>query len=306
MANENGPLVIGVGEILWDMLPAGRQLGGAPANFAFHAQQLGARGAVVSRVGDDSLGQEILEKLDAAGVDRRGVGVDPQHPTGVVDVTLDKTGVPTYAIRTGAAWDFIEASDINLALAKSADAICFGTLGQRNAESRRAIGAILAAAKTGEGGCLKVFDINLRQQYYSAELLDAMLKQTDVLKFNEDELPMLARLLGMRSAGDHSVGAIVGRYPVKYVALTRGSAGAYIYGVDSRHSYPGVACKGGVADTVGAGDAFTAALVMGLLAGRPIEWINEFANRLAAYVCSQHGAMPALSAELRAAWNAGA
>jgi fructokinase len=295
MANTSGPLVIGVGEILWDMLPAGRQLGGAPANFAFHAQQLGARGAVVSRVGDDALGHEILEKLDAAGVDRRGVGIDPAHPTGVVDVTLDSKGVPTYVIRTGVAWDFIESSPINLELARSADAICFGTLGQRNAQSRSAIGAMLAAAKPG---CLRVFDINLRQQYYDAELLDTMLRQSDVLKLNEDELPMLAMRLGIRSIGDHTVAALVDRYPLKQVALTFGAGGAYIYGTDSRCTHPGVKCD--VADTVGAGDAFTAALVMGLLAGRPVSWINNFANQLAAYVCSQHGAMPTLPDQLRA------
>jgi fructokinase len=300
MANASGPLVIGVGEILWDMLPAGRQLGGAPANFAFHAQQLGARGAVVSRVGNDALGQEILQRLDAAGLDRRGVGIDPGHPTGIVDVTLDKKGVPEYVIRTGVAWDFIESSPVNLELAGSADAICFGTLGQRSPASRSAIAAMLAAAKPG---CLKVFDINLRQNYYDGEILDAMLRQSDVLKLNEDELPMLAMRLGIRSIGDHTVGALVSRYQLKTVALTRGAAGAYIYGADSRCTHPGV--QADVADTVGAGDAFTAALVMGLLGHRPVEWINDFANRLAAYVCSQHGAMPMLPAELRAAWASG-
>jgi fructokinase len=291
----NSPLIIGLGEILWDMLPAGRQLGGAPANFAYHAGALGARAAVVSRVGNDPLGREILQKLDELQLDRTHVSIDDQHPTGVVDVTLDAAGVPSYVIRTGVAWDFLPHDAGLMELASRADAVCFGTLGQRSPASRQSIGAFLDA--TGRQ-CLRVFDINLRQHYYSRELVVEMMQTCDVLKLNDQELPVVVELLGLHdSAPPDAARAILREFPVRLIALTRGPAGSVLYprgGESADHpGFPGV-----VADTVGAGDAFTAALVTGILGGRVLEEINTFANRLAAYVCSMPGATPPIPAAL--------
>lgn len=294
---SNPRFIIGLGEILWDMLPAGRQLGGAPANFAYHAGALGARAAVVSRVGDDALGREILQRLDALGLDRTQVSVDSRHPTGVVDVTLDGEGVPQYIIRTNAAWDFLPHPPGLLETAAAADAVCFGTLGQRSADSRASIAAFLAA--TGKQ-CLRVFDINLRQKYFSPELVQEMLQLCDVLKLNDQELPILTELLGLPTAGaGHSrdaadpARAIMDNYPVNLIALTRGSAGSALYQrgqpVDDHPGFPAQ-----IQDAVGAGDAFTAALVVGLLDGHSLGRINAFANRLAAFVCSRSGATPAI------------
>ena len=293
----NPPLIIGLGEILWDMLPAGRQLGGAPANFAYHAGVLGARAAVVSRVGDDALGREILQRLDDLRLDRAQVSVDDRHPTGVVDVTLDAAGVPQYVIRTGVAWDFLPHGPALLEMAGRADAVCFGTLGQRGADSRESIGAFLAATRRP---CLRVFDINLRQHYFSRELVQAMMRTSDVLKLNDQELPIVIDLLGLQAASPaDAAGAIMRDFPVRLVALTRGPAGSALFQRDGQaDDHPGF--PGPVADTVGAGDAFTAALILGLLDGHPLARINVFANRLAAFVCSQNGATPVIPDALKA------
>lgn len=295
-AMRSARLIIGIGEILWDMLPAGRQLGGAPANFAYHAGALGARAAVVSRVGDDALGREILQQLDALGLDRTHVSVDSRHPTGVVEVTLDPAGVPEYVIRANAAWDFLPQDPSLLETAAAAGAICFGTLGQRAVDSRASIGACLAA--TGKQ-CLRVFDINLRQTYFSRELIRGMLHRSDVLKLNDQELPVVIELLGLRArtAAD-AARAIMDEYPVNVIALTRGPAGSALYQRDGQaDDHAGFPAQ--VQDTVGAGDAFTAALVVGLLDGHPLGRINAFANRLAAFVCSRSGATPVIPQSLK-------
>lgn len=300
MSNEKGrPVIVGIGEILWDMLPAGKQLGGAPANFAYHAAALGAAGTVASRVGKDELGQEILARLDSLGLDRGHISIDPLHPTGTVDVTLKPGGVPDYVIHEGVAWDFLAFTPDLRELAAKADAVCFGTLGQRSPESRQAIGAFLASLKPG---CLRVFDINLRQHYYDRALVHEMLMRCDVLKLNDAELPVVAGMFGILGQGSEAVGNLMSRYPLKLVALTHGPAGARLQGIGESSSHPGFAVPAsGSGDTVGAGDAFTAALVLGLLRGVPLQRINEIANRLASYVCSQPGATPPIPAEFREA-----
>jgi fructokinase len=300
MSNEKGrPLVVGIGEVLWDLLPAGKQLGGAPANFAYHAAALGAAAAVVSRVGNDDLGAAILARLDSLGLDRRHVGVDPLHPTSTVDVRLGPGGVPDYVIHDGVAWDFLSLTSDLSELALRADAVCFGTLGQRGPASRRAIGKFLEMLRPQ---CLRVFDINLRQNFYERALIHDMLMRSDVLKLNDAELPIVTNMFGILGQGPDAVLNLMSRYPLKLVALTHGPAGSRLQGIGESSSHPGFAVEvPATADTVGAGDAFTAALVVGLLRGLPLGQINAAANRLAGYVCSQHGATPPIPAEFREA-----
>ncbi len=289
------PLLIGIGEILWDMLPGGRQLGGAPANFAYHANALGGRGAVVSRVGDDELGREILGRLDGLGVDRTCVGVDAAHPTGRVDVKLDEKGVPEYVIHEHVAWDHISQSPAMIDLARRADCVCFGSLGQRSAESRQAIQSFICAT---DAGCLRIFDTNLRQHYYTRELIEQLLGLANVLKLNDQELPVVTQLFEIGSDEEKAIRTLIGRYSLRAVALTRGAAGSSIYpaaGPAAHQSPINVA----IADTVGAGDAFTASLALGFLNRMPLADIGRHAARVAAYVCSQHGATPAIPSDLK-------
>ncbi len=285
------PVIIGIGEVLWDVLPAGKQLGGAPANFAYHARTLGADAYVVSRVGDDELGHEILRRLDALGVNRDHVTIDPDHPTGTVDVRLDERGVPSYVIREGVAWDFINPSPRLFELARRADAVCYGTLAQREPGNARAIGEFLSATREN---CLRVFDVNFRQHYHETETVRRCLAGSNVLKLNEDEVAVLADYL----PSPIELSEFPKKLDLLAVALTRGPRGSVLHTKRGADEHPGVPAR--VADTVGAGDAFTAALVTGLLEGHDAARINDFANRLAAYVCSQPGATPPIPAELLA------
>src|SRR5688572_24877390 len=191
------PIVVGIGEVLWDMLPGGKQLGGAPANFAYHANALGAEGVVVSRVGDDEPGREILRRLESLWLDTTYVTIDREHPTGRVDVRLDERGVPDYVIHEGVAWDFLEADARLLDLAARADAVCFGTLAQRSSTSRDAARAFLRATRPQ---CLRVFDVNLRQEYFDEQTVRELIGLSSVLKLNDAELPVLSRLLGAEDA----------------------------------------------------------------------------------------------------------
>lgn len=291
MAEGNTPLLVGLGEILWDLLPAGKQLGGAPANFAYHAAALGGRGAVVSRVGRDALGDEILRRLDAMGLDRSCVSVDSAHPTGTVTVDLDRNGVPTYVIHSDVASDFVMADEIVLDLVRRADGVCFGTLAQRSPPSREAIRAFLGATRTG---CLRVFDINLRRQY-DANILHDLMKVSDVLTLNDEELPVVAKLLELPEGVE--LEELLRRFPLRVIAVTRGRRGSVLLDRTTRVEHTGY--EAGVRDTVGAGDAFTAAVALGLLRGLPLQRISDAANRVASYVCSQAGATPPLPEELR-------
>ena len=293
------PTIVGLGEVLWDMLPAGRQLGGAPANFAYHASALGARGVVVSRVGDDAPGRDVLRRLEALGLETRYVTTDPAHPTGRVDVRLDAAGVPDYVIHQPVAWDFIPADAALLEFASRTDAVCYGTLAQRSAVSRESVRAFLRATPPR---CLRVFDINLRQSYFSREMVHDLLGPAEVLKLNDAELPVVARLLGLEGDAPAVIRRLLRDYDLRVVALTRGPAGSALYTPDRTSDHPGVPPPK-VADTVGAGDAFTAALVLGLVRGDDLDRVNAFANRLASYVCSQPGATPAIPPELIAVWR---
>jgi fructokinase len=284
-------VIVGIGEVLWDLLPSGRQLGGAPANFAYHAQALGARSFVVSCVGNDEGGRDILARLAELGLDPRYVGVDGRHPTGTVDVQLDSSGKPTYIIHENVAWDHIRFNDGLAELAGRADAVCFGSLAQRSAGSRAAIGQFLKAVRAD---CLRVFDINLRQAYYSGEVVRESLALSNVLKLNDEELPIAAAMLGIRGTETEIVEEILGRFSLRALALTRGGRGSLLCTNEGRVEHPGYPVAA-VADTVGAGDAFTAALTVGLLEGRKPDEIADFANRLAGYICTQHGATPRIT-----------
>jgi fructokinase len=296
----DSPTIVGIGEVLWDMLPTGRQLGGAPANFAYHARALGANGVPVSRVGDDDLGREILRRLASLGLDTRYVSTDRAHPTGRVDVRLDSAGVPDYVIHQPVAWDFIPADAPSLELASRADAVCFGTLAQRSPVSRASIRAFLRATRPQ---CLRVFDINLRQSYFDRGLVRDQLGLADVLKLNDAELSVVARLLEIEADAATVVRRLLRDYNLRVVALTRGPAGSALYTPDRTSDHPGLPPPK-IVDTVGAGDAFTAALVLGLLKGHDLDRINDFANRLASYVCSQPGATPEIPSEMVRSWNA--
>lgn len=287
--------VVGLGEVLWDLLPAGKQLGGAPANFAYQAHVLGAEAWPVSCVGNDPLGHEILERLRAVGLPTDGVAIDPSAPTGTVSIELAADGQPRFTIHENVAWDRLVASGNVLSVMRRADAVCFGTLAQRSKTSQVTIRSLLSAVPND---ALRIFDINLRQQYYSGELIESSLAVANVLKINDQELPVVAQLLHLQGRPSDQMAELAKRYGLRLTALTRGAAGSLLYADGQFSDHPGLSAK--VADTVGAGDAFTAMMTLGFLAGWSLEEINRRANELAAYVCSQPGAMPPLPPELRA------
>jgi fructokinase len=278
---------LGLGEVLWDLLPGGKQLGGAPANFAYHAHALGAQSWVISRVGADASGQEILERLRQLGLETDGVSVDPVAPTGTVSVALDEQGHASYTIHEQVAWDFLEiTAPIQNAVAQ-ADAICFGSLAQRHPVARSTIRRIL---ETAPAGALRIFDINLRQHFHSPALVEESLRLTNVLKLNEHELPQVAQWLNLPGSATEQLKQLAARYSLKAVALTQGSQGSMLWAHGTIVQRPAAQIQ--VVDTVGAGDSYTAALAIGLLAGHALERILERAHQVAEYVCSQPGATP--------------
>jgi fructokinase len=281
------PIVLAVGEVLWDLLPGGKQLGGAPANFAYHAAQLGGDARIISAVGEDNLGREILHRLREQQLDTSLVAVDRLHPTGVVTVAVDMRGQPSYTIEEQVAWDFIPTTAPLLELAARADCVCFGTLAQRSPVSRATIRQVVAAVPDD---AIRILDVNFRQHYYTPEIVRKSLAAASVLKINDEELPRLYELLGSPSA-------LFDFTNIRVIATTRGAAGSHLWSRDASVSHPGH-WAGPVVDTVGAGDAFAAALAIGLLNGLPLARINDNANRLAAHVCTHAGATPEIPPEL--------
>lgn len=285
-------MIIGIGEILWDNLPSGRRLGGAPANFAFHAGQLGMASCVVSAVGKDCLGDEIKNKLGELGVNYCITDVD--SPTGKVIVNLDEHGVPAYDICEGVAWDNIPFTDKVAILAKSATVVCYGMLAQRNERSRETIYRFL---KSVSSECLKVFDVNLRQNYYNRHLIEISLRFADVLKLNDDELNILKNLLNIEGRTEMELCCnVMNLYDVDIVVLTCGDRGSYVVSVDevSYIETPKIE----VVDTVGAGDAFTAAFVVARQKGFNIKESHAMAVSVATSVCMADGATPKLPDEI--------
>ena len=281
------PTVIGLGEILWDVFPSGRRLGGAPANFAYCSHLLGSRAIIASRIGADELGRELRQALQQAAVDS-SLQTDPSHPTGTVQVQLSSEGQPSFQVTEGVAWDFLEWNESWETLARSADAICFGTLAQRSPVSRSSILKFLDAA---DPDALRVFDINLRQSFYSRGIITSSLERASILKLNNEELPVLSSMLGAGSGAESAFCQhLLDRFDLQLVCITRGAKGSLMVDRNGMHEHPGFPVE--VADTVGAGDAFTAGLVHERLRGGTLAEINDTANRMGAWVASCPGAMP--------------
>lgn len=283
-------MVVGLGELLWDIFPEGKQLGGAPANFAYMTNLLGDNGVVASRVGEDELGREAQQRLRELGLKTSHVQVDPIHPTGTVQVAVDPAGQPNFTIATSVAWDAFAWTPEWRLLAEQADAVCFGSLAQRCAQSRGTIRAFLKAMRPD---AIRVFDVNLRQSFYSAEILAESATLADIIKVNHEELPVMAKLLKIPFIYDDRRAAewLRDTYGTKLVCMTRGAKGSLLVGEDEISEHSGLRVY--VADTVGAGDAFTAALVYHYLRHASISTLNEAANRMGAWVASQTGATPA-------------
>ena len=286
---RDNPVVIGLGEALWDLLPAGAQLGGAPANFACHARALGARTQVITRVGKDDRGREIIRRFEAMGIDGAMVQMDEASPTGTVTVALSGNGIPAYTIHDNVAWDRIAATPEALAAVRAADAVCFGSLAQRSEASRTAIQRLVAATPAD---ALRIFDINLRQHFYSREIIGPSLQLANVLKLNDSELPVLAQMFGAAGSPRQQIESLARDFSLRVVALTRGAEGSLLFQGGRWSEQPAGQVE--VQDTVGAGDAFTAALCLGLLHAMDLDVIHGSASLIAAYVCSCVGATPTL------------
>jgi fructokinase len=290
-------LILGIGELLWDLLPDGPRLGGAPANFTVMAGRLGSRAAILSRIGRDDLGRQAVEILDPLPAATEFLQIDPVHETGRVTVAF-RDGQPAYTIHEPVAWDFMELTDDWVRLAERADAICFGSLAQRCLESRQTIQTL--AAQTSSA-CVRVFDVNLRTPFYSSEVVQESLELSTVMKLNDTEMPLVLGLLGLPASAPQDpralrIGAerLLAEFPtLKLVAVTRGANGSLLVARDGWHEHPGVPAN--VVDTIGAGDAFTAALAHYLLRGADLATLNEAGNRWGSWVASQRGAMPPLS-----------
>ena len=286
--------VVGLGEVLWDLLPLGKQLGGASANFAYHAQTLGAEALLISRVGNDTLGHELLDRLRSLRMRTDGITIDSAAPTGTVSVELTAAGQPKFAIRENVAWDRLVVSDFARGMVAQADAVCFGSLAQRGEISRTAIRSLLNQSRPD---ALRIFDVNLRQNFFSVAVITASLQLANVLKISDEELPVLARLLELNGAPAEQLAELAHRFDLRLVALTCGARGSLFYSGGQFSEVAGLPVR--VADTIGAGDSFTAMLTMGLLLGWDLERINRRANEVAAFVVSQPGATPELPFHLR-------
>lgn len=287
--------IVGMGEALWDVLPEGKKLGGAPANFAYHMSQFGYDSVVVSAVGDDKLGNEILENLAAKQLQHKIEKVP--YPTGVVQATLDDAGVPCYEIKENVAWDNIPFTSALEELAQHTQAVCFGSLAQRSVVSRETINSFLDAMPRKEGQ-YKIFDINLRQGFYNKEILDESFNKCNILKINDEELITISRLFGFPGIDlQDKCWILLAKYNLKMLILTCGINGSYVFtpGEVSFVETPKVE----VADTVGAGDSFTAAFMAAVLAGKSVAHAHKLAVDVSAYICTQNGAMPHLPEEMK-------
>ena len=285
--------IVGLGEALWDVLPEGKKLGGAPANFAYHAAQFGQETIAISALGEDALGDETIEALKEHNLNYLMPRVP--YPTGTVQVTLTGDGIPTYDIKENVAWDNIPFTNEILEIAKNARAVCFGSLAQRNVVSRENIHKFLDATPDD---CTKIFDINLRQQFYTKEVIKASLKRCNILKINDEELVLIGRMFGYPGLDiEDKCWLILGKYNLDMLVLTCGTNGSYVFtpGQMSFQETPKVE----VADTVGAGDSFTGSFVGSILNGKPVPEAHKTAVQVSAYVCTQNGAMPIIPDELK-------
>ena len=286
--------IVGLGEALWDVLPEGKKLGGAPANFAYHAGQFGLDTIAISALGEDALAEETIEALKEHQLNYLMPRVP--YPTGTVQVTLAEGGIPTYEIKEGVAWDNIPYTNEMADIAKSARAVCFGSLAQRNSVSRENIRKFLADTPAD---CLKICDINLRQQFYSKEVLEDSFKLCNILKINDEELVVVNRMFGydgldMRQTCEK----MVQDYGLKMLVLTCGTNGSYVFTDDGLTSFQDTP-KVEVADTVGAGDSFTGSFCACIINGKPVQQAHKTAVAVSAFVCTQNGAMPVVPENLK-------
>lgn len=291
--SKSKPAVVGIGELLWDIFPDGKHVGGAVVNFAYHAHVQGAESFIVSAVGDDDLGREIVERLQHLGLDTRFLQTVQNRPTGTVSVEVDSSGKPKYVIHENVAWDQITWDETLTDLALAADAVCLGTLAQRSFISRS---TILAFAQHTRPECLRILDLNLRQHFYQRDLIDATLQVCNLLKLSDDEWPMLAAMLELDPSIPEGIVDLIKRYELRLVALTQGAQGSLLVTSDGLDPQPGRSVR--VVDTVGAGDAFTAGLAIGLLRGQALPQAHARAAQIAAYVCTQPGGTPPIPKEL--------
>lgn len=290
----NTDIIVGLGEALWDVLPEGKKLGGAPANFAYHVKQFGFNSMAVSAVGNDKLGEETLAALNEKGLDY--IMAQVPYPTGTVQVTLDEDGIPTYDIRENVAWDNIPFTPELENLAHNCRAVCFGSLAQRNVVSRETIYKFLDTMPTGDGR-LRIFDINLRQNFYTKEIIAESLYRCNILKINDEELVAIGRMFGYPGLDMRDkCWLLLGKCNLDMLVLTCGTNGSYVFtpGNVSFQETPLVE----VADTVGAGDSFTGAFCSAILKGMSVADAHKLAVKVSAYVCTQSGAMPELPKEL--------
>lgn len=288
-------IVIGMGEVLWDVLPAGKKIGGAPANFAYHITQFGLPGCVVSAVGHDALGREIIDNFSAKGFGFELAEVP--YPTGTVQVELDGLGIPHYDITENVAWDHIPFTDELLNLAGRTKAFCFGSLAQRSEESRTTINRFLDAMAASGSDSLVVFDVNLRQSFYSKEILHESMKRCNILKINDEELIEVSGMYGCTAdTQQEQCKWLLERYDLHILILTCGINGSYVFTREGISYLPTPEVE--VADTVGAGDSFTAAFIASLLKGKTVAEAHATAVQTSAFVCSCHGATPPLPADI--------
>lgn len=280
-------IIAGIGEIVWDIFPDGQpRLGGAPANFVYYSQLLGTESLLISRIGDDELGKETLYLLAQVGLNQEHIQIDAFHPTGTVRVSLDAAAVPAFIIEENVAWDYLEKSPSLRQLASKANAICFGSLAFRSSQSRETLNWFLSGLRAD---CLRVLDINLRPPFFSKDLIEYLFTQANVLKINETELELIKSLFSFQEREEIDIlKKLLHLYDFKLIALTKGEKGSRLFTANKESSHPGFPVE--AVDTVGAGDAFTAALVHGLLNGEELDEINEKANRLASLICTQKGA----------------
>lgn len=288
-------IIVGMGEALWDVLPEGKKIGGAPANFAYHVSQFGLPSCVVSAVGEDALGDEIIENFTSKGLNQMIARVP--YPTGTVQVEIDPSGVPMYDIKENVAWDNIPMTEELQQLAKRTRAVCFGSLAQRNIVSRTTINQFLdMMPDTPE--TLRVFDINLRQGFYTKEILCESMKRCNILKINDEELVTVSRMFGYPGIDlQDKCWILLGKYNLKMLILTCGINGSYVFTPGNVSYQPTPVVE--VADTVGAGDSFTAAFISSILKGKSVPEAHSCAVRTSAYVCTCQGAMPVLPEDIK-------
>lgn len=286
-------LVVGLGEVLWDMLPEGRKIGGAPVNFAYHAGQFGIDTMAVSAIGNDKLGEDTIAEMNGKHLNHIFPSVP--YPTGSVQVKLDEKGVPAYDIKENVAWDNIPFTNEIESVARNCRAVCFGSLAQRNAVSRNTIRKFIESTPSG---CIRIFDINLRQNFYTSNVIRDSLEHCNILKINDEEIMLVSRMFNYDSSNIENVcRTIMEDFSLEMVILTCGTKGSYIFTKGGVSFMP--TPKVNVADTVGAGDSFTGSFCAAILRGLPVAEAHKKAVEVSAYVCTQNGAMPEIPESMK-------